>query len=166
MKKTLLLLCLFLVGISNCKAQLCPLTTPYTNALIPFPNRIISSQTTSFSINSDTKITYTQTELRFNAESLKALIKDKMGLELEITTSNKKNNSSNLIKLNLNDKFKNSQEYSLQIEENGIRIEGKTKSAIMYGIMTLRQILIGDICNTNKKQIASLVIEDKPRFAY
>lgn len=166
MKKTLLLLCLFFVGISNCKAQLCPLTTPYTNALIPLPNRILSSQTTSFSINSDTKITYTQTELQFNAESLKALIKDKMGLELEIISSNKKNNSSNLIKLNLNDKFKNSQEYSLQIEENRISIEGKTKSAIMYGIMTLRQILIGDICNTNKKQIASLVIEDKPRFAY
>ena len=54
----------------------------------------------------------------------------------------------------------------MSVNEKRLVIKGATSAAVFYGLMTLDQILAGDICATKQKTIASVEIDDCPRFDY
>lgn len=47
-----------------------------------------------------------------------------------------------------------------------VSIKGATQGSILYGLMTLDQILLGDVCRTLSGKIAPIEIDDQPRFSY
>ena len=56
--------------------------------------------------------------------------------------------------------------YRLETNTKGMVIRGKTAAAVYYGVMTVDQLLLGDMCVTAQKKISSVIIDDAPRFSY
>ena len=54
----------------------------------------------------------------------------------------------------------------LVISEKKLSIKGSSHAALFYGLKTLDQILLGDVCNTANNQIAPIRIDDEPRYGY
>ena len=54
----------------------------------------------------------------------------------------------------------------LDISEKKLSIKGSSHAALFYGLKTLDQILLGDVCNTANNQIAPIRIDDEPRYGY
>ena len=58
------------------------------------------------------------------------------------------------------------QHYQLEVNAKRLIIRGATPQAVFYGVQTLHQLLIGDRCATERKEISPIRIDDTPRFAY
>lgn len=58
------------------------------------------------------------------------------------------------------------QGYSLEITRRTMTIRGGSKAGVFYAIMTLDQILLGDICNSRNAKVAPVQIKDAPRYGY
>ena len=132
------------------------------SALLPMPNRVQSIQGKNFSVNSSGIAIYINTEdLKFTAHSLQQLFKEQMQLEVPCSTSDKSK-----IRLLVDSSIQGKEHYQVQIGDKDMIIRGATVAAVYYGVMTLSQILIGDVCATFHKQIAQVNIDDAPRFGY
>ena len=60
----------------------------------------------------------------------------------------------------------NRERYVLDVSTKGITIKGTTAAAVYHGVMTLWQILLGDVSHTKRGEIACIHIDDTPRFGY
>jgi hexosaminidase len=60
----------------------------------------------------------------------------------------------------------NRERYVLDVSTKGITIKGTTAAAVCHGVMTLWQILLGDVSHTKRGEIACIHIDDTPRFGY
>ena len=45
-------------------------------------------------------------------------------------------------------------------------ISGASAAAVFYGVMTVDQVLLGDVCSSNRKEMTPISIDDAPRFGY
>lgn len=70
------------------------------------------------------------------------------------------------IRLLLDRSLKNPEQYSIDIDNDGITIRGASPGAVFYGVATLEQILMGDVCMTAQDKVRGIHIEDAPRFGY
>jgi len=72
--------------------------------------------------------------------------------------------------LDYDEEIQDSEEYSLDINENRIKILSKTNSGAFYGIQTLRQMLPVSFESGNYSdnivKLPCMIINDKPRFSY
>lgn len=153
--KTFLLFCLCLLS-GWITAQ------PPTLALLPMPNRITWSKGKPLPVNSrKTTIYFDQTELEFTARSLQTIFKERMQEDISFSKSEKA-----AIRLLIDPTLKNKEHYRLQIDAEGMTIAGSTAAAVYYGVMTVDQLMLGDVCSTNQKVICPVVIDDAPRFSY
>ena len=133
-----------------------------TSALIPMPNKIINGNGAVFTVNArHSAITFDNKELKFAAEKLQDIFKRRMSENLNISPT-----GNGTIRLIIDNSLEHKEQYSLEINNKGITNKGASKGAVLYGVITLEQILMGDICMTSQKKIREIYIYDKPRFEY
>ena len=136
-----------------------------TSALLPFPNHI--EQVTGKKKFTFTLQTIVKTNLpkqAFCLFELQRILENRVGQTAIMGGSTTSGNS--VIELSTDPAIKGKEHYILDISENKISIKGATQDALFYGLKTLDQILLGDVCNTANKQIAPIRIDDEPRFGY
>ena len=132
------------------------------SALLPMPNHIEQLKDTPFILNEDVRIYCNTPELAFTAETLRKILSERMQIDIPFTDS-----TQAAIRLLVTPSMKGgNQHYVLEVNNAGITITGTSSAAVYYGIMTLDQVLMGDICATKNRQIASVRIDDAPRFSY
>lgn len=136
-----------------------------TSALLPLPNHI--EQITgkkNFTITSQTTVKTNLPKQAFCLFELQRILRDRVGQSAIMGGFTASGNS--LIELSTDPGIQGKEHYVLDISENKISIKGATQDALFYGLKTLDQILLGDVCNTANKQIAPIRIDDEPRFGY
>lgn len=133
------------------------------SALIPLPNHIEQVKKKAFKITEGkTTIVFEDKSLQFEAEQLAKIIKERMGVTLPVSQKAEKQS----IVLKINPELKGKEHYTLEVAPKQMTLCGSTDAAVYWAIMTLDQILLGDVCNTAKQEIAALRIDDNPRFGY
>lgn len=146
----------FVLGVLEAAAQ------DNVSALLPMPNEITLGKGDCFSVSaSKTAITYESGELEFAASCLQDIMEKRLGEKLRVSRSGKEN-----IKLSIDPSLPDKEQYVLDVDKKSITIKGASKGAVFYGIITLEQILMGDVCMTARKRIGEIHINDKPRFGY
>lgn len=134
------------------------------SALLPMPNQITQIDgKRNFEINGQTIL---QTNLPNEAYCIKALndiLKERTGQTVTRSDYPSKRPS---IRLMLDPAMQGDEHYQLSVSDREITIKGATEGAILYGIMTLDQILLGDVCLTAAGKVAPIEIDDQPRFGY
>lgn len=132
-----------------------------TAALLPMPNRIIVPKGKPLRINSEkTSIYFNRPELEFAAQSLQEIFKERTHQDIPFSESKKA-----AIRLMIDPTLKNKEHYCLQTDAKGMTITGSTAAAVYYGVMTVDQLLLGDVCATMQKLIRPINIDDMPRFS-
>lgn len=133
------------------------------SALIPMPEKINSPGGKNFALNERTAILLSDTILGFEACELQQIMQQTTGITPAIRTGVPAK-SGNAIVLSINADIKNKEGYKLAVNRRTVEIQGATAQGVYYGIMTLRQILLGDVVHTRQAQLAPVEIEDAPRF--
>lgn len=136
-----------------------------TSALLPLPNHI--EQVTgkkNFTITPQTTVKTNLPKQAFCLFELQRILRNRVGQPAIMGGFTASGNS--LIELSTDPGIKGKEHYILDISENKVSIKGATQDALFYGLKTLDQILLGDVCNTANKQIAPIRIDDEPRFGY
>ena len=154
--RTVIHIFLFLLCITNIHAQ------DYLSALIPLPNSIVQESGKPFKVDiRKTSIYINHPDLAFSAQTLQQIFKEHMQSNVSLSQ-----NPSATIQLLISPQMKGEEHYSLHVKKDQILIKGKSSQAVFYGIMTLQQLLLGDVCATQQKTIAPIMIDDAPRFPY
>lgn len=132
------------------------------SALLPMPNHIMQTQGKPFALRDSKTAIYTNSkELQFAATTLQDILSERMQEVVPLSDSENSN-----IRLLVDNRMNGAEHYTIKIDAKGVTISGATPAAVYYGIMTTDQILLGDICATNRKQISPVEIDDAPRFGY
>ena len=83
----------------------------------------------------------------------------------ERTVYKKRHKAGPMVHLALDKSLTNDEAYTLQVNDKGITIKGRTPAAVFYGLMTLEQLCIGNGVSARSIQLPSLYIVDQPRTA-
>ena len=83
----------------------------------------------------------------------------------ERTVYKKGRKTGPMVRLALDKSLTNDEAYTLQVNDKGITIKGRTATAVFYGLMTLEQLCIGNGVSAHSVKIPALNIVDKPRTA-
>lgn len=54
--------------------------------------------------------------------------------------------------------------YRLAVDSRGVELTGGSEAGLLYGVMTLDQVLLGDVPHTAARTVAPVVINDSPRY--
>lgn len=127
------------------------------SALLPMPKKVEQVDGKAFSLHNVGSIDCQLHDSLFILEELKGIIRHRTGIELPSKGKNKI-----VIKENVNTAHES---YIIDINKKIMTIEG-SRSGIYYALKTLDQILIGDVLNTAMGTIASVHIEDSPRYGH
>ena len=134
------------------------------SALLPMPNQVKQIEgKKDFVISGKTTIQTNLPEDAFCIAELKDILRERTGKTLALSSSG---SGSSVIRLMLDPSVKGDEHYQLSVSEGTVAIKGATQGAILYGLMTLDQILLGDVCRTLSGKIAPVEIDDQPRFGY
>lgn len=128
--------------------------------LIPMPQKIEILKE-NFKLKKDINIfieNFKEIDLFNSANKLKKEIKNKLGLELDITKCLGSIKKIKGIFLTINKDFEE-EEYNISINEDLIEITASTEKGIFYGVVTLVQII-----KEYGYKIPCMSIEDKPYF--
>lgn len=141
----------------------CMFAQDYMSALLPMPNQIKRIENTkNFILTSRTTIGTNLPQDSYCITLLQGIMQERMGLIPGIAASPQKAD----IRLLLDPSVEGDEHYLLSVAGQTVTIKGSTPGAILYGIMTLDQILLGDICHTAAREIVRMEIDDQPRFGY
>ena len=136
-----------------------------TSALLPLPNHIEHrTGNKNFTLTPQTTIQTNLPEQSFVVGELQRILKEKMDQVVPVTDDTADGNS--VIELYTDTSLEGKEHYILDISANRLTIKGATPNAIFCGLQTLDQLLLGDVCHTANKQIASIRIDDAPRYNY
>ena len=153
------LICLFLLTATLTFGQ------SNTSALLPLPNHI--EQMTgkkNFAITPKTIVKTNLPEQAFCLAELQRILSER--LDWDIPIKKLQSNAKSVIELCTDPTMKGEEHYTIEVSENKLSIKGNTQKALFYGLKTLDQILLGDVCNTANRQIAPIRIDDEPRYGY
>ena len=135
------------------------------SALLPMPNQVKQTDSKKdFVISDKTVIQTNLPEDAFCIAELKKIVRERTGKTPVLSSSSGSSNS--VIRLMLDPSVEGDEHYLLSVSERTVSIKGATQGAILYGLMTLDQILLGDACRTLSGKIAPVEIDDQPRFGY
>lgn len=131
------------------------------SALIPMPNHI-EQQTgkKDFVVSGTTGVQSDLPKGSFVERRLLEVLQRHMNV-VPTATKGKSN-----IRLVLDPSMQGPEHYRLQVKDKELLIQGATEGALLYGVMTLDQLLQGDVVRTRSGRIAPVLIDDTPRFAY
>ena len=133
------------------------------SALLPLPNEISRKGGEScFTVDGKkTLISYESEELEFAAEMLQEVLMRNMNERVGLSEG-----GNGALKLILDPTLENREQYIIDVGRKGVVIRGATRGAVFYGVVTLEQLLMGDVCLTSQKKIRGVRINDRPRFGY
>ena len=135
------------------------------SALLPLPNQI--EQMTgkkNFVLTPRTTVKTNLPKQAFCLFELQRILGERTGQVADIGAPSTSGNS--VIEIELDPSIKGKEHYTLDISEKKLSIKGNSHAALFYGLKTLDQILLGDVCNTANNQIAPIRIDDEPRYNY
>jgi len=133
------------------------------SALLPMPNQVKQIESKKdFIISGKTTIQTNLPEDAFCIAELKDILRQRTGKTPTLSSSG---SGSSVIRLILDPSAKGDGHYLLSVSEKTVSIKGALGS-ILYRLMTLNQILLGDVCRTLSGKIAPIEIDDQPRFSY
>ena len=150
-RKIILLYLLILCGVINAQT---------TFPIIPKPKFIQLENALPFYLTKQTVLIAPKGNIE--VQYLKEVIKERLGFELETTTSPQKSKSTIELIMNPSSKM-DIDEYQIKINSSCIKIEANHPNGLFYGIQSLNQ-LINYYSNTNK--IPALTIQDQPKFKW
>ena len=134
-----------------------------TSALLPMPNQITSVKGKPFTVRSGkTAIYLSQPELQFTANTLQNILSDRMQVEIPLASESDRAD----IRLLIDPAMEGNEHYRIEITSKRITISGATVRAVYYGVMTMDQLLLGDVCATTQKKISPVYVDDAPRFSH
>ena len=110
------------------------------SALMPYPNSV-EQQKGLFGVSPDEQISIRTSDLQFAAEQLQRIFETHFNRKPTISSSGR-------IKLKINTAINGDEAYRLNISPAQILIEGNTAAGVLYGCVTLNQLLTGDVVNT------------------
>ena len=96
-------------------------------------------------------------ELQNEREHLERILNERCG----ITALNEQGTAR--IVLGLDSTLSDDEAYTLQLNADGVRINGKTAAGVFYGLMTMEQLMIDNQASARCVQTAAVDITDKPR---
>ncbi|UUW07943.1 beta-N-acetylhexosaminidase [Flavobacterium plurextorum] len=139
----------------------CTLSFAQEVNIIPQPVKVVKN-TGSFVINAQTSLVAANKEDNASVAFFNGYLSDYYGFVLPVV----KKATKNYIKLT---SLKNIQGlkgegYSLKSDKNGVEITGNSAIGTFYGIQTLIQLLPAE--KSSNLAIASVNVQDEPRFAY
>ncbi len=157
MKKHLIIALLWLSASTRAQCHL--------SALVPLPNHMETASGETFTVSPHCEITFGTSELAFAAQTLQGELAERMGITLDVTLR-KAASREGSIALSVDKSVAGNEHYVLTVGKEGIDVKGGSAAAVFYGVMTLRQMLMGDPCATRSRKIAATRIDDAPRFGY
>lgn len=158
MKNKFLNVALFLLLMIPC----CIYAQDNLSALIPMPNKVTSDSDMVLVLENQVNCYIETDSLEFELNTLSSIFNKRFGINVKRSTES----SKSVVQLLIDKSLKTKEHYQLSVNEKRLVIKGATSAAVFYGLMTLDQILAGDICATKEKTIASVEIDDCPRFDY
>lgn len=130
-------------------------------ALMPMPNHIqLAKNAGAFKFNTQTIIVADTLKLGFATRLLRQNISNRLGLHLKTSPSSKQSN--NTIRLVLDATLQGKEHYVLQVNQKEILIKGASAAAILYGVITLDQLMEGDALATSQKALTAITVDDEP----
>lgn len=134
-----------------------------TSALLPMPNQVTSVEGKPFTVRAgNTAIYLNQPELQFTAHTLQSVLSDRMQVEVPLSSESARAD----IRLLIDPAIDGTEHYRIEVTSKGMTISGATPGAVYYGVMTVDQLLLGDVCTTAQKKMTAVRIDDAPRFPY
>lgn len=134
------------------------------SALMPYPNQIREiKDEKNFVLSENTALQTNLPPEAFCIRELRQIIRKRTGIALESSTNLL---HTSTVALLLDPAVSGKEHYRLSVSHDRLEIKGATPEAIYYGLKTLDQILLGDICRTGRKEIAPVRIDDEPRYGY
>lgn len=131
-------------------------------ACIPMPNHITAKSGKPFCVDAKTVILAQGRQLEFEVAYLQRVFKNRMATALPLQAQSTR--STNRIRLVLDASVAHSQGYTLTVDAQEIVITASTPTGVLYGVLTLDQLLLGDEASTQEKSIRPCSIQDAPRF--
>lgn len=127
-------------------------------ALLPYPHTVTIDKGKPFAVNAKTGISIAHTSLSFAADNLQKALLKYFGREVAIEPAGN-------IALSL-DPSLGDEHYLLTVNSRGIALKGGSEKAVLYAVMTLEQVMLGDPASTLSGRIAALTIDDSPRYPF
>lgn len=154
MKKIVALVALAIIFAATVAAQ------ENLSALLPYPNSVqTNAKAKPFRVTDKCAIAVQSETLAFAAEEMQRCF----DYYFHFTPSlNAKGN----IVLAIDTALEGDEHYLFEVDSKKVVIKGKTPRAVLYGVMTFRQLLMGDAVATRQAYIPWVKINDKPRYEY
>ncbi len=134
-----------------------------TSALIPYPNHIELAEKGEgyFSLSEKVSIVHNLPSHSICLQELEKIVKQHTGIQLR---DNKE--ATRIIELLIDPSIQGEEGYILHVTQQKISLKGRSNTGVLYALMSLDQILLGDVLHTAQKRIEAVRIEDSPRFAF
>ena len=131
------------------------------SALIPMPNHVEQAKGKPYRfVEGRTTIAYTNEEQLFMTEALADIIAHRTGVAIPVVTGTKAD-----IILSLDPTLQGDEHYRIAVSHKGITLTGSTMAALYRAVMTMDQLLMGDLHATARGEVSPIVIDDSPRYA-
>lgn len=135
------------------------------SALIPMPNHFEQTPGKPFRLGTKEAVIFApQLAAQFAGNTLRQILKERMRVDAPVVDA--ASERAAIIQLTIDPELQGGEHYTLKVNEKGMTLTGATAAALYYGVMTVDQLLLGDVCSTQQRQIAPVTIDDSPRFAY
>lgn len=132
------------------------------SALVPMPNYVAQGKGKPYRIvEGRTAITITGEELQSVAETLSGIIEHRTGVVVPVVNGGAKAAMS----LVVDPTMEGEEHYRIEVSSKGIAFTGSTVTALYRAVMTMDQLLLGDVLATARDEVSAVVIDDAPRFA-
>lgn len=135
------------------------------SALLPMPNYIETvSGPAEFQFTEHTVLKTNLPSSSFCKDELQRIVKERMGITL--SECGTKSKARQTIELQLDPSVMGKEHYLLEVSKHKVSIKASTETGIYYGLKTLDQLLLGDVCRTSQHKLALIRIDDEPRFGH
>ena len=148
----------FLSGVLVAMALCGPVSAaPADYNVVPMPQSVVLVKGFGFQLDGDVQILAAPV-LHREAEFLQQYLREVAGLQLSI--ADKREKKKRYIELAIDKSAVNEEQYTLTVNQKGIRIEGGSDAGVFYGIQTLRKAA------ASGTEFAAVTIKDTPRFSW
>lgn len=130
------------------------------SALVPMPNHVEQPKGKPYRIiEGRTTVACANEEQQFVAESLASIIEHRTGVTVPVVTDKNAD-----ITLALDPTLQGCEHYRISVTRKGIALTGSTTAALYRAVMTMDQLLMGDLHATARGEVSPIVIDDSPRY--
>ena len=132
-------------------------------ALMPMPNSVVQAKGRPYRfVEGRTAIVCADTAQQFAAECLAGIIKCRTGVDVALAADGERGD----ITLALDPALQGDEHYRIDVSRRGIALAGSTPAALFRAVMTMDQLLLGDVLATGRDEMRPIYIDDAPRLGY